>query len=50
MVEELVGAGIEGILNFSSPGLIVPAGVHVDNVDITGQLEYLAFHVGKTRP
>jgi redox-sensing transcriptional repressor len=50
VVDELVGAGIEGILNFSSPGLIVPPGVHVDNVDITGQLEYLAFHVGKTRP
>ncbi|NBO91690.1 MAG: redox-sensing transcriptional repressor Rex [Planctomycetia bacterium] len=48
VADVLIDAGVKGILNFA-PGLIrVPLGVNVVNVDLTIQLEQLAFmvHVG----
>lgn len=41
----LVRAGIEGIMNFATPGLETPPGVHVSSVDITAHLEELSFQV-----
>jgi redox-sensing transcriptional repressor len=49
VAEELIAAGIRGLLNFA-PGVIrVPAGVSVVPVDLTVQLEQLAFlvHLGR---
>jgi redox-sensing transcriptional repressor len=46
--EALIAGGIKGVLNFA-PGVIrVPAGVNVVNVDLTIQLEQLAFLVHLT--
>jgi len=43
--DALIGAGVKGILNFA-PGVIhTPSGVSVVNVDLTVQLEQLAFLV-----
>lgn len=45
VAEEMISAGIRGLLNFA-PGVIrVPDGVSVVNVDLTVQLEQLAFLV-----
>ena len=43
--DQLVNAGIEGIINFSTERLDVPPGVHVSSVDITAQLEQLSFQL-----
>jgi redox-sensing transcriptional repressor len=48
--DRLVQAGIEGILNFSSPVLNTPPEVYVSHVDITSHLEQLSFHVSSNRP
>ena len=47
--DELVRAGVVGILNFAPVTLDVPAGVAVINVDLTVCLEELAFHVNMAR-
>jgi len=46
LADELVGAGIQGILNFAPVSLHPPAGVTVANVDLAVQLEQLSFNVG----
>lgn len=48
--DQLIEAGIEGILNFSTMGLAVPKDVYVSAVDITAHFEQLSFHVGDNRP
>lgn len=48
--DALIASGVRGVLNFA-PGVIrVPSGVNVVNVDLTIQLEQLAFlvHLGAT--
>jgi len=52
VADELIAAGIRGLLNFA-PGVIrVPVGISVVNVDLTVQLEQLAFlvHLGSAEP
>lgn len=44
-VNRLVACGIQGILNFSSIMLEVPADVTVNNVDLAMELEHLAYFV-----
>jgi redox-sensing transcriptional repressor len=45
VADELIAAGVKGLLNFA-PGVVrAPAGVSVVNVDLTMQLEQLAFLV-----
>jgi len=41
----LAAAGVRGVLNFAPAVLRLPAGVAVVNVDLTIQLEQLAFQV-----
>ncbi len=45
VAEALVAAGIRGLLNFAPRVLRLPAGIHVVSVDLTVQLEQLAFLV-----
>jgi redox-sensing transcriptional repressor len=45
VAEVLIAAGVRGLLNFAPTVLRVPAGVNVVNVDLTVQLEQLAFLV-----
>jgi len=45
IADRLVEAGIEGILNFATPVLELPEGVHMAHVDITSHLEQLSFHL-----
>jgi len=45
VAEALVAAGIRGLLNFAPGVLRLPAGIHVVSVDLTVQLEQLAFLV-----
>lgn len=45
MTRRLAEAGIEGILNFSTPVLESPNGVHITHVDITAHLEQLSFQL-----
>lgn len=47
--EGLAAAGVRGILNFAPAVLRLPAGVAVVNVDLTIQLEQLAFQVQAAR-
>ncbi len=44
---ELVGAGVQGILNFSPTLLQVPEAVTVNNVDLALELENLSYFVSK---
>jgi redox-sensing transcriptional repressor len=43
--EALAAAGIRGVLNFAPTVLRLPTGIAVVNVDLTVQLEQLAFQV-----
>src|SRR5215213_4747566 len=43
--ERLAAAGVKGVLNFAPAVLRLPAGIAVVNVDLTIQLEQLAFQV-----
>jgi redox-sensing transcriptional repressor len=43
--ERLAAAGIKGVLNFAPAVLRLPAGIAVVNVDLTTELEQLAFQV-----
>jgi redox-sensing transcriptional repressor len=45
VAEQLAAAGVRGLLNFAPVVLRLPAGVSVVNVDLTVQLEQLAFLV-----
>jgi redox-sensing transcriptional repressor len=45
VAEALAASGIRGVLNFAPAVLRLPAGVAVVNVDLTIQLEQLAFQV-----
>ena len=45
VADALVAAGVKGLLNFAPGVLQVPAGVSVVSVDLTLQLEQLAFLV-----
>jgi len=47
--EALAAAGVRGILNFAPVVLRLPAGIAVVNVDLTIQLEQLAFQVQAAR-
>ena len=49
VTDQLVAAGIEGILNFAVAGLETPPHVHVSTVDITAHLEQLSFQVSANR-
>ena len=40
-----VDAGIEGILNFATPVLELPEGIHMAHVDMTSHLEQLSFRL-----
>ena len=46
----LVRAGITGILNFAPVRLAVPAGVYVEDIDLTMALEKVAYFARKTTP
>ncbi|HSZ54254.1 MAG TPA: redox-sensing transcriptional repressor Rex [Tepidisphaeraceae bacterium] len=45
VADQLIAAGIRGLLNFASVSLSVPRGVAVNAVDVAVQLEQLAFQV-----
>ena len=47
--DQLVAAGIPGILNFAPTVITVPEGVHVEQVDFLGGLKKLAFHIQSPR-
>ena len=49
MADQMVACGIRGILNFAPVPLIVPAHVNVVAVDLSVQLEHLAYKVQKTQ-
>ena len=49
VADELLQAGVSGILNFAPATLKVPDHVAVINVDLTVCLEELAFHLSKER-
>lgn len=49
MAQRLVRAGIEGILNFSPVQLKVPPGVQVHQIDLSLELESLAYYAGQGR-
>jgi redox-sensing transcriptional repressor len=44
VADELVEAGVTGILNFAPTVLSVPVGVRVRDVDLGVELQLLAFH------
>ncbi len=50
VADQMVASGITGILNFAPVPLSVPAGVSVAAVDLSVQLENLAYKVQKSRP
>jgi redox-sensing transcriptional repressor len=45
VADQLISAGIRGLLNFAPVSLAVPKGVAVNTVDVAVQLEQLAFQV-----
>ncbi|MDI3270170.1 MAG: redox-sensing transcriptional repressor Rex [Bacillota bacterium] len=49
VAQRLVQAGIEGILNFSPVQLKVPSGVQVQQIDLSLELESLAYYAGQGR-
>jgi redox-sensing transcriptional repressor len=50
VAEQLVGAGVAGILNFAPVALSLPDGVPLVRVDLTTELEQLAFAVANRLP
>jgi redox-sensing transcriptional repressor len=50
VAEQMVAAGIRGILNFAPVSLVVPDGFPVAGVDLAVQLEQLSFRLGGTKP
>jgi redox-sensing transcriptional repressor len=49
VAEQMVGSGISGILNFAPVPLLLPPTVNVVAVDLSVQLENLAYKVQKTQ-
>jgi redox-sensing transcriptional repressor len=49
VAEQIVAGGIVGLLNFAPTSLVVPASVNVVDVDLSVQLEHLAYKVQTTR-
>ena len=49
VADQMIAAGVKGILNFAPVSLLVPADVAVANVDIAVHLEQLSFSVGAQR-
>lgn len=47
MCDQIVALGVGAILNFAPTVLTVPAGVMLRSVDLTGELQILAFHVAR---
>lgn len=47
VADQLVGAGIEAIINFAPMVLNLPANIEVRSVDLTANLEVLSFNLGK---
>jgi len=45
VADQLISAGIRGLLNFAPVSITVPKGVAVNTVDVAVQLEQLAFQV-----
>ncbi|MGY4105275.1 redox-sensing transcriptional repressor Rex [Ignavigranum ruoffiae] len=45
VVDRLIKSGIKGILNFTPLRFEVPAGVHVQNVDLTNELQTLIYFI-----
>ena len=43
VVDQVVNAGIRGILNFAPVKVRVPTGIHVSRVDLSIEIEYLAY-------
>lgn len=43
MADKLIDSGIKGILNFTPIRLAVPKGIHVQNVDLTNELQTLIY-------
>lgn len=50
VADRLVSAGIRGLLNFAPVDLAVPSGVSVRAVDLSTELQILAFHQAELRP
>ena len=48
VAEQLTRAGIFGVLNFAPVTLALPREVSVNDIDLAGELEQLAFHIGST--
>ena len=46
VAEQLIEAGIRGLLNFAPVSLTVPAHIAINSVDLAVQLEQLSFQVG----
>ena len=44
VADQLVAAGVTSILNFAAIAIQVPAGVHMRKVDLSTELQILAFH------
>lgn len=49
MAEALVDAGVKAVLNFAPCLLTVPPSVMVRNVDLSSELEHLAYFLGRVR-
>ncbi|MEW1982309.1 redox-sensing transcriptional repressor Rex [Citricoccus sp. NPDC079358] len=49
VADRLVAAGIRGLLNFAPVDLVVPRGVTVRAVDLSTELQILAFHQAELR-
>jgi redox-sensing transcriptional repressor len=50
VVDQLVGAGVRGILNFAPVSVTVPQNVALNAVDLSVQLEQLSFQVNVSPP
>lgn len=50
VADRLVAAGIRGLLNFAPVDLVMPPGVSVRAVDLSTELQLLAFHQAELRP
>ena len=49
VADQMIASGITGILNFAPAPLTVPPGINVVAVDLSVQLENLAYKVQKTQ-
>ncbi|WP_283587384.1 redox-sensing transcriptional repressor Rex [Limosilactobacillus viscerum] len=50
VADQLVDAGVRGILNFSPVRLSVPKGVQVQNIDLTNELQTLIYFIKNYAP